>query len=428
MFDGASVIGHWSLVIFKMILRARTVLTMSGLPIENGAVVIDRNRVATVGAAADVMADVMSANQGPVLDLGEVVLMPGLINAHCHLDYSMMRHAINAPKSFTAWVQRINALKRSLDDDDYLAAIGKGFAESKRWGTTTIGNIESFPELMLRLPPSPLRTWWFHEMIDIRHRAPTERALAGALSFFAARSRPLDFFGLSPHAPYTASATLYKLARECAGQLAMPLTTHVAESHEELEMFRDGAGPLFEFLDGLQRPMADCGGHSPFTYLWRSRSIDASWILVHMNELTEEDFTLLASLPRGGRPHIVHCPGSHRYFRHTPFQYRRLHDMGVNICVATDSLASTNSLSLFDELRGLRATNPWLTPEQLLQTVTVNPAHALGCGHELGKIAPGAFADLIAIPASSTDGGLHEEIISYSRPVPWMMVDGNLVS
>ena len=405
-----------------MILRSRIVLPISGPPIENGAVAIDGNRIVAVGDASGVM----SANPAPVLDLGDVVLMPGLINAHCHLDYSMLRHAIDPQKNFTAWVRRINAVKRSLDDEDYLAAIAKGFAESKRWGTTTIGNIESFPELMLRLPPSPLRTWWFHEMIDIRHRLPTERALAGALSFFAARTRPLDFFGLSPHAPYTASATLYRLAHECAGQLAMPLTTHVAESRDELEMFRDGAGPLFEFLDGLQRPMADCGGHSPFTYLWRSGSIDASWILVHMNELTDEDFALLASLPRGGGPHIVHCPGSHRYFGHTPFQYRRLHDLGVNICVATDSLASTTSLSLFDEMRGLHATNPWLTPEQLLQTVTVNPARALGL--EGGKIAPGALADLIAIPVSGTVAELHDEIVAYTRPVPWMMVDGNVVS
>ena len=407
-----------------MILRARFLLPISAPPIENGAVAIEGNRVAAVGDAAGVM----SANQGPVLDLGDVALMPGLINAHCHLDYSMMRHAINPPRSFTAWVKRINALKRSLDDDDYLAAIAKGFAEAKRWGTTTIGNIESFPELMLRMPPSPLRTWWFHEMIDIRHRLPTERALAGALSFFAARTRPLDFFGLSPHAPYTASATLYRLARECSGQLAMPLTTHVAESREEMEMFRDKTGPLYEFLDGLQRPMADCGGHSPFTYLWRSGAIDATWILVHMNELNDEDFGILGSMPRGAGPHVVHCPGSHRYFQHTPFQYRRLRDLGVNLCVATDSLASTSSLSLFNELRELQRTNPWLTPEQLLRTVTVNPARALQREHDLGKIAPGALADLIAIPVSGSVADLHEEIVSHAQPVPWMMIDGNVVS
>ena len=100
----------------------------------------------------------------------------------------------------------------------------------------------------------------------------------------------------------------------------------------------------------------------------------------------------------------------------------------MNICVATDSLASTNSLSLLEELRGLQKTNPWLTPKQLLRTVTVNPARALQLGSALGRISPGAMADLIAIPVSGNVAELYEEIISYTRPVPWMMVDGNVIS
>src|SRR5439155_11364233 len=127
----------------SMILRARTVITMSGPPIENGAVAVEGNRIVETGPAALVMEHCSDA----VLDLGEVVLMPGLINAHCHLDYTMMRHAIVPPKSFTAWVQRINALKRSLDSADYLAAIERGFLELKRSGTTGVCNIEAFPEL-----------------------------------------------------------------------------------------------------------------------------------------------------------------------------------------------------------------------------------------------------------------------------------------
>ncbi len=89
-----------------MIIRARTVVTMAGPVIENGAVVVEQNRIVEVGPATDIV-DEFSTD---VLDLGEVVLMPGLINAHCHLDYTMMRHAITPPKSFTAWVQRINAI------------------------------------------------------------------------------------------------------------------------------------------------------------------------------------------------------------------------------------------------------------------------------------------------------------------------------
>ena len=403
-----------------MIIRARAIVTMDGPPIENGAVAIEGNRIIAVGRHGDFA---VSADE-EVLDLGEVALLPGLINAHCHLDYTMMRGAIAPPKSFTAWVQRINALKRSLDSDDYLAAIRRGFGELRKWGTTSVCNIEAFPELMPHLGHSPLRTWWFYEMIDIRHRITSVDVVAGALAFFQHHEGSLDHSGLSPHAPYTASVSLYQLANTCAEAFAMPLTTHVAESREEFAMFREGCGPLHEFMASLQRPMGDCGHDTPFGLLWRSGAIHGRWLLAHMNELSEGDFALLASLPRGTAPSIVHCPGSHRYFGHTPFQFRRLHDLGVNLCTGTDSLASTNSLSLFDELRSLAKTDPWLTAAQLLRTVTVNPARALRRRSQLGQITPGALADLIAVPVSGSLAAVHEEIVQHERPIAWTMLDG----
>ncbi len=407
-----------------MILTARTIVTMDGPPLENGAVAVDGNAVVAVGR----LNDLRWLDVGPVIDLGEVVLMPGLINAHCHLDYTMMRYAIAPPKSFTAWVQRINALKRSLDQNDYINAIARGFASLKKWGTTTVCNVESFPELMPALTDPPIRTWWFYEMIDVRHRFATEDVVVGALSFFHNRPTSLSRFGLSPHAPYTASSQLYGLANSCAATMTMLLTTHLAESRDEAEMFENASGPLYEFLRSIGRPMEDCGHGSPFSQLWKAGAIDSHWLLVHMNELTEDDFALLASLPADELPHIVHTPGSHRYFGHSPFHYRRLHNLGVNICVGTDSLASTNSLSLFDELRLLQKNEPWLTPEELLRTITVNPARALRREKRLGRIAPGALADMIALPADGRLDTIYEEILNFREPIPWVMIDGKISS
>jgi cytosine/adenosine deaminase-related metal-dependent hydrolase len=144
--------------------------------------------------------------------------------------------------------------------------------------------------------------------------------------------------------------------------------------------------------------------------------------------LTEDDFALLDSLPKDAGPHIVHCPGSHHYFQHSPFAFQRLHDMGLNICVGTDSLASTNSLSLFCELRKLQESEPWLKPEELLNTVTVNPARALNRPLDLGRIIPGALADLIAFPITSAFANVLEAVIAYANPVPWMMINGQIIS
>ena len=406
-----------------MILKARAVVTMDSAPIANGALSIRENQILAVGSLEVVTA----LDPGPVQDLGDQVLLPGLINAHCHLDYTMMRNAIPPPKNFTAWVQRINAIKRSLDSEDYLRAIEQGFAQLTKWGTTSVCNIEAFPELMPRMPVEPIRTWWFYEMIDVRHRITTDDVVAGALLFFEHRASCLGGFGLSPHAPYTASQSLYKLANDCAAAMTMPLTTHLAESCDEFAMFRRGAGPLHDLLKSLLRPMEDCGAMTPFELLWKSGSINARWILAHMNELTEEDFALLASLPPGGAPHIVHCPGSHRYFGHAPFPFRRLHDLGVNLCVGTDSLASTDSLSLLGELRRLRLAEPWLSCEDLLRCVTVHPARALQREGMLGQIKIGALADLIALPFHGPIEAVYEEIVAFKNSIPWMMIDGKAV-
>lgn len=405
-----------------MILRAHIVVPMDGPPIDNGAVVVEGTEVRAVGPAHRIVAEY----PGPVEDLGDVALMPGFINAHCHLDYTMLRGAILPQKSFSAWVRRINAIKRTMDQDDCLGSIARGFEECLAWGTTTVCTIESFPELMPRMPDPPIRTWWFYEMIDVRHRVTTEDVVAGALAFFQSRAGSLARFGLSPHAPFTASLELYRLANDCAQSFSMPLTTHVAESDEEFEMFSHASGPLYSFLDEMRRPMADCGHASPFTHLWRAGAINSQWILAHMNQLSEADFELLASLPRGSAPSIVHCPGTHRYFDRPPFAWRRLQEMGVNLCIGTDSLASTDSLSLLAELRRLWRLEPTMTAEQLLRKVTRNPARALRREQQLGRIAPGALADLIAVPVSGSLSHVHEEIVHHTGAIPWVMIDGKV--
>src|SRR6266403_3623328 len=148
-----------------MIIRAKVVVTMDGAPIENGAVAISGDRIADVGDFSEVS---KRRSGEEIVDLGEQVLLPGLINAHCHLDYTCLRGKISRQKSFTDWIRAINAEKAKLSPKDYAASINEGFAEAKRFGTTTIANLTAFPELVRQLPDAPLRTWWFAELIDVR--------------------------------------------------------------------------------------------------------------------------------------------------------------------------------------------------------------------------------------------------------------------
>src|SRR5437764_3957635 len=146
-----------------MIVRARVVVTMDGPPIENGAVVISGNRILDVGG----FPEISGRHAGEeIVDLGEQTLLPGLINAHCHLDYTFLRGKIPRRKSFTDWIRAINAAKTKLSPADYVRSINEGFAEAKRFGTTTIANLTAFPELVSQIK-APIRTWWFGELIDV---------------------------------------------------------------------------------------------------------------------------------------------------------------------------------------------------------------------------------------------------------------------
>ncbi len=411
-----------------MIYRARHLVTMDGPPVEDGAVLVRGENVAAAGRWADLRREFPGEGMA---DLGEVVLLPGFVNPHCHLDYSTLRHAILPPRSFSEWVGRINALKRTLDPADYLAAIAKGFRESARWGTTSLLNIEAFPELMWKMPAPPLRTWWFYEMIDVRSAVATEELVAGALLFFQepAADGWLGGRGLSPHAPYTASPELYRLARDCARTRGLPWTTHLGESADEREMFVQGRGPLYDFLARLGRPMDDCGGgRSAMARLAAGGCLGPECIAVHLNDWQPEDFALVApGGPLAGMT-VVHCPLSHRYFRHSPFPYETLRELTINLCIGTDSPASNGSFSLLEELRAFAAVFPGLEERELLATITRNPASALGLQGRIGCIRPGAWADLAAFPISATNScNIHAEVVACRAPAAWIMVHGRVV-
>jgi cytosine/adenosine deaminase-related metal-dependent hydrolase len=394
--------------------RARIVLPLSAPPIEDGVVAVQSGRITAVGRARDF-------STSDVEDLGDAILMPGLINAHCHLDYTVMRGAILQQENFPNWVRRINELKRTLTDDDYLDSIAKGFTELRKWGTTSVCNIESFPELMVRMPVPPLRTWWFYELIDIRNRIHTEDVVAGALTFFGHHPNWLGGFGLSPHAPYTTSAGLYELTKFCSEKYSMPWTTHLAETDEEFEMFVRASGPLHDFLKMLGRPMTDVGGITPVARLFQGPGVPHGAILAHMNCLSESDYEILAARRDVT---VVHCPKCHEYFRRPLFALDRLREIGVSVCLGTDSLASNSSLDLFAEMRALRRTHPHVSAAELVDMVTRRPARALGTAGKLGEISVGAQADLIAVDYDGPVSNVLEAIVENRQPVPWVMVDG----
>jgi aminodeoxyfutalosine deaminase len=418
-FDG----GHRPPLQHEMIIRARTVITMDGAPIENGAIAVSGDRIVAVGK----FNEIKIRNSGQTIDLGEQAILPGLINAHCHLDYTCLRGKIPPQGSFTDWIRAINAEKANLSLKDYLASINEGLGEAKRFGTTAIANLTAFPELVSKVD-APIRTCWFAELIDVRAPERASELLDSAVESLG-RAQPAGApWGLAPHTLFTASEHLYCRCEEVAQRDNILLTTHLAESREEMQMFRDATGPLYEFLRSLGRPMDDCGNKTPLARLLDLMGRDGSpnrpylsWIVAHLNELAESDFELLEKSKI--KSHVVHCPRSHNYFDHSQFCFERLRALGFNICLGTDSLASNENLSLFAEMRAFQKEFPTVPPKEILQMATVNPAHALRQGNALGRLRLGFKADLVAVPCSGSRD-VFEQIIAFEGAVPWIMANG----
>ena len=375
------------------IYRARYVMPITAPIVEDGAVVVRLGIIIAIGKYHDLRGRYLGSL---CHDLGEVILMPGLINAHAHLDYTMMRGQLTSGSSFTEWMEQLNKIKSSLSQQDFLGAIVEGAQELRSWGCTTLCNIESFPDLHSKLPLLPIRLWQFIEIMDIRGSKQGEEGLFAAEQFLKKKGSIQNNFGISPHAPYTSSQSLYRDAVQLAQKYELPFCTHLAESEEEIEMFTKREGSLFEFLKNFKRDMTDCGSSTAVQTLLKNNLLPCGSMLVHMNFLSNQDRLLLA--PRGNDFFIIHCPKTHHFFSRPPFDWKFFYQNGYRILLGTDSLASNDSLNLFEEMQSLVSTAPELEPEEVLKMVTLYPAAAINMQGRLGELGSGACADMIAIP------------------------------
>jgi aminodeoxyfutalosine deaminase len=409
------------------IFRARTILPVARPPVENGAVAVSGNRI----CAAGLWPDLRSRVTGKVSDLGEVVLLPGLVNAHCHLDYTDMAGMLPPPKTFTGWIHLLMSARAQWEHADYVRSWRKGARQLLQTGTTTVGDIETIPDLLPEIWNStPLRVLSFLEMTGIRARRDPAAILREAVDKMDSLSHPRCSASLSPHAPYSTVPELLRLSARAARKRRRRLCIHVAESEQEFEMFMDAHGELFNWLQRNERNMSDCGRGSPVQHLARHKALSENLLAIHVNALARGDARLLGK----HRVHVVHCPRSHDYFRHPPFRRRTLARAGVNVCLGSDSLATVRKtrkqnpeLNLFEEMRELAANDPTLPAAEILRLATINGARALGRAGQIGELSKNALADLIVIPARVKTSQACEAVLNHAGNVSASMIDGQWV-
>ncbi len=410
-----------------MILRARTILPISSPPIENGAVVITGNKIRSVGPWKNLRVPVNEK----ILDLGNVILLPGLVNAHCHLDYTDMAGQLPPPKKFTDWIGSITAAKTGWSYSDYAHSWLHGAHQLVKTGTTTVADIEAMPDLLPEVwDATPLRIFSFLEMTGIKSRRNPKDILREAVEKIGSLAHARNRASLSPHAPYSTLPELLRLTAKLARKRKWRVTTHVAESDQEFEMFQNAQGAMHQWLSRNERDNSDCGHGSPVAHLARQQLLGENVLTVHVNCLARGDATLLAK----NKTHVVHCPRSHDYFKHPPFQRQRLANAGVNLCLGTDSLATVRmigkqkpTLDMFVEMRALADNDKSISPAEILQMATANGACALGLAGKIGELTAGAWADVIALPFDDSATKAYGAVLRHAGNVAASMIDGRWI-
>ena len=374
-----------------MILKARFVVPVDGPVIENGGVVVKDGRIAAVGNANDLTGS-------PATDYGDAVICPGFVNAHTHLELSLLAGRIPPGPDFIDWIRRLVA---ALDTEPptretTVAAMRVGVNASLAAGVTLIGDITRSPSWTREvLGQSPLRSVSFGEVIAVgtrRHRLAARLDAATSVQWLSQRSRA----GISPHAPYTVEPQALRACAERATQADMPLCIHLAETAIEDQFTRSREGPFAAYLRGLgiwddDIPASDC---SPVELTARTGVLTSRTVVAHANYVTDEDIDIIAESGAS----VAYCPRTHTAFDHAPHRFREMIARGVNVCVGTDSLASNPSLSVLDELRFLRRHHPDVSADRILAMGTLHGAAALGFAREAGSLVVGKSADLAVIP------------------------------
>jgi len=391
-------------VLHRVALRARYVFPVDQPPIADGVVVTDGERIMHVGRW-----QARPATLDRVIDLGNAAILPGLVNAHTHLEFSGLAGPFGQPgMKFTDWLREVIAWRRQQGSNS-AAAIAAGLDESVRAGVTTLGEIATPPWSPQPFDDSPIDSTIFFELIGLRREVHEERLacvreqVESATDANGPRWRP----GISPHAPYSVHPELFGRCIDLARRAPAPLAFHLAESREELQLLTDGTGPFRELLVELDAwdPSAIPRGTRPLDYLKRLVAAPRA-LIIHGNYLAPDEIDLLAT--HAATMSLIYCPRTHAYFGHDPYPLARLLQAGANVALGTDSRASNPDLSLLNEMRRV-AMAGHVNPETAMALATINGAKALGLADEVGSLSPGKRADLCIVePASDEPIEPHE--------------------
>ncbi len=413
--------------------RAEWIVPGDGIVISDGAVVTFGGKIVAAGAAKAIRL----SYHGKTIDHGASVLIPPLVNAHCHLELSPLKWRLSPSSSFSSWVNSLVEARSRISPDEWLPAVmsaAKGLFEEGVLGIGDVGNLGIASRAMEKKDFPPFSGIFYREIIKPRGEPEdikpfeTGRFPKGKNGAGAAIS-----FGLSSHAVYSASSQVIIRTKAWDRERRIPFQIHTAESPEEMEFVVSGTGPILDLLEerGHCITREEIPGCSPVRYLYRLGVLDSDTVCVHAVHVDEGDLEILK---RTGAS-VCLCPRSNLFLDVGIPQVERFAAAGIPFALGTDSLASNDTLSIFAEMSSLASLAPTVPPGCILTAATEHGARAIGLSEigvdagenhpaPMGRLDPGFRATFLAIRA---DGIRDGEVLEYlvhgvtgPDPVSWI--------
>ncbi len=384
-------------------VRARWIFPVDGPPIENGLLQIEAGRVTSVA----------STSGQEDLDLGDVAVIPGLVNAHTHLEFSDITEPLPPSSGFASWIGSVVRHRRERSAEPR-SIVSQGLNECAAGGTSTVGEIASDDVAAEVLRDHSMQGVVFRELIGLGPESVDPQLLVARQHLDAAPLDPPHLVrGLSPHATYTVHPELLEGVVHLLRGRSTPVAMHLAESPEELQLLDRGTGPLVDLLNGfgvwrdglLPRGTTVLDFLQPLAELRRV-------LVIHGNYLTTQEMAFLSDRSQFA---VVYCPRTHHGFGHAEHPWRELMSRNIRVALGTDSRASNPNLSLWQEIQFLARRHPAVSGATLLELGTLAGARALGVDDMTGSLTPGKWADLCILD-------LRPALAETSSPEPYRLL------
>ncbi|HUI91257.1 MAG TPA: amidohydrolase family protein [Chitinivibrionales bacterium] len=395
---------------------AKWILLPSFEILHNGAVSVDSGRIVSAGPKSWAR----RAENERMVDLGDMLLLPGLINIHTHLEENALRDLPKAEEeTFASWIAKRATRLRQVPDAGIENAVRLGGRELLSHGITTAADSSRRGISPRVLAAEPLHSFVFHEAHP--ESVDEEEKLVPSLSARIGKPAKSGRTGAGPYALYSLSPKAHASLAEFGRRHGYLWSCHVAESAEELQAFSDQTGDLYFHITRKKAWPFGKVTQGSMDFALANNLIPPNAICFHCNYVNGRELERLAELQAAA----VLCFQYSQEAGHKAFPLDVAMKRGVLICAATESLSCERSGNLFDELFCARQKYPHVPAAEMLRWITVNPARALGVEEELGAIAPGMTADIVGVRFPQKPGNaLLDELILGEPEVRLVIVNG----